>query len=111
MHNTSVLHLERLRKGAGVSLETISERTKICTRYLRAIESEEFDKLPGGVFSVSYIRQYAVAIGFCETKLLSLYNERVKAEDPAPQAPAPSSQPRKLLQTCWNWLMKPVITP
>jgi len=85
------LQLEQHRRKAGVSLETISENTKISTRFLRAIESEEFEKLPGGVFSTSYIRQYASAIGFAETELLALYYARVAplepelAEEPAPR--------------------------
>ena len=33
-------------------------------RALRAIEAGEFQKLPGGVYSTSYIRQYARAIEF-----------------------------------------------
>lgn len=70
---TTVLRLEELRKRRGISLEQISGCTKIGTHFLRAIETEEFDKLPGGVFNTSYIRQYAVAIGFSEEDLLSQY--------------------------------------
>jgi cytoskeletal protein RodZ len=70
---SSVLQLEQLRRKAGVSLEAISDQTKISTSYLRAIESEEFDKLPGGVFDTNFIRQYACAIGFSEKRLLEQY--------------------------------------
>jgi cytoskeletal protein RodZ len=69
----TVLRLEEIRKRHGVSLEQISNWTKISTTFLRAIESEEFEKLPGGVFNTSYIRQYASAIGFAEEKLLGQY--------------------------------------
>jgi cytoskeleton protein RodZ len=71
---TTVLQLENVRKQNGVSLEQISDNTKISTHFLRAIESEEFEKLPGGVFNTNYIRQYASAIGFAESKLLEHYN-------------------------------------
>ena len=74
----SVLQLEKHRRQSGVSLESVAETTKISTRFLRAIESEEFDKLPGGVFNTNYIRQYAACIGFPETKLLEVYNTRVR---------------------------------
>jgi cytoskeletal protein RodZ len=69
----TVLRLEDIRKRSGISLEQISDRTKIGTHFLRAIETEEFQKLPGGVFNTNYIRQYAVAIGFPEAKLLGQY--------------------------------------
>jgi cytoskeletal protein RodZ len=74
----SVLQLEQRRRKNGVSLESVAETTKISTRFLRAIESEEFDKLPGGVFNTNYIRQYAACIGFPEEKLLEVYNTRVR---------------------------------
>ena len=60
---TNTLKLEQIRRKRGVSLEQIAESTKISTRFLRAIECEEFEKLPGGVFNTNYIRQYAAAIG------------------------------------------------
>lgn len=106
MTTTCIYQLERTRKRAGVSLEAISERTKICTRYLRAIESEEFEKLPGGVFSTSYIRQYASAIGFAEDKLLELYAQRSQ-ETSEPSQAAAEPVNRTLLRTCVDWLMKP----
>jgi cytoskeletal protein RodZ len=80
---SSVLQLERLRRKSGVSLEAISNRTKISTSYLRAIESDEFDKLPGGVFDTNYIRQYACEIGFSQERLLELYQVKT-APEPEP---------------------------
>lgn len=65
------------RKKAGISLEEIAEGTKISVRFLRAIEDEEFDKLPGGIFSTSYLRQYAAAIGYPEAELLAHYNRKM----------------------------------
>ena len=43
--------LQREREMRGITLDEIAEATKIGTRSLRALESEEFDKLPGGVFN------------------------------------------------------------
>jgi len=69
------LGLGELRERSGVSLEQIAERTKISMHFLRAIEQEDFGKLPGGIFSTSYLRQYAAAIGFDEGTLLAHYSE------------------------------------
>ena len=71
------LRLPQHRRKARVSLKRIAETTKINRRFLRAIEAEEFEKLPGGVFNTSYIRQYAAAIGFDEEELLACYRARV----------------------------------
>jgi len=70
------LDLTRFRKKAGVKIEEIAEETKISLRFLRAIEAEEFEKLPGGIFTTSYLRQYAAAIGFNEAELLAHYAHR-----------------------------------
>ena len=104
----SVLQLEQLRRSTGVSLQAISDSTKIGTGYLRAIESEEFEKLPGGVFDTNFIRQYAAAIGFPEAELLALYRAKtaVDASDVNPiaeQVPASGG----VFRACLNWLRNP----
>jgi cytoskeletal protein RodZ len=71
------LDLARSRKQEGISLEDIADQTKISLRFLQAIENEEFDKLPGGIFSTSYLKQYAGAIGYDETELLAYYNRKM----------------------------------
>src|ERR1700730_5328028 len=67
------LELASRRKRSAISLEQISKATKIGIRSLEAIEAGEFEKLPGGVYSTSYIRQYARAIDFDESLILEHY--------------------------------------
>ena len=67
------LSLASQRRKKKISLEQIAESTKIGVRALRAIETEEFKKLPGGIYSTSYIRQYAKAIDFDDEQILALY--------------------------------------
>jgi cytoskeletal protein RodZ len=55
-----VLRLERLRQD--LSLSEIAGQTKISERYLEAIEQENFDSLPGVVFTRNFVRQYASAL-------------------------------------------------
>ena len=75
------LDLSKLRRTKGISLEQIAERTKISPRFLQAIEAEEFEKLPGGIFNTSYLRQYAAAIGFDESMLLAHYHRKIHPAD------------------------------
>ena len=74
------LNLLKARERCGISLKQISDATKISVRFLQAIESEEFDQLPGGIFSTSYIRQYARQIGVEEARVLDVYNGRMGFE-------------------------------
>ena len=67
------LNLASVRERNGMTLKEITQSTKITFRFLQAIEAEDFADLPGGVYSTSYIRQYARAIGYSETELLDQY--------------------------------------
>ena len=97
------LDLPRFRKKAGVSLEQIADRTKISLRFLRAIEAEEFEKLPGGIFSTSYLRQYAALIGYDEVELLTHFDHKMNPQ-PVSQGPQAENGSRKFLD---RWLRIP----
>jgi cytoskeleton protein RodZ len=64
-------HLRREREMRGVSLEEISTATKISIRFLQAIENEELSKLPGGIFTRSFVRTYARYLGLDEERVLA----------------------------------------
>jgi cytoskeletal protein RodZ len=109
-HRKCVLELDlpRFRARAGVSLAEIVERTKISSRFLRAIEDEQFDELPGGIFSTSYLRQYAAAIGYDEEALVAYYLRRINPPTVIAKAPQRETGSRKLLD---RWLRTAAQTP
>src|SRR5882762_1456839 len=78
----SVLGLSTIRLNRGISLEQIAESTKIGIRLLEAIERGDFRKLPGGIYSTSYIRQYARAIEYDESAILEFYRVEMARIDP-----------------------------
>jgi cytoskeleton protein RodZ len=55
----------------GVSLAEISAATRISIRFLEAIEAEELSKLPGGIFTRSFVRTYAKYLGLDEERVLA----------------------------------------
>jgi cytoskeletal protein RodZ len=73
--DVGVLGLATIRKNRGISLAQIADSTKISVRSLEAIEHGDFHKLPGGIYSTSYIRQYARAIDYDESTILSYYHQ------------------------------------
>lgn len=79
--NDFMVDLSAIRRRHGVSLSAIADFTKISIRYLRAIESGKFDKLPGGVYNINYIRQYARAIDYSEEDLLQFYRAKAGIEE------------------------------
>jgi cytoskeletal protein RodZ len=102
------LDLPMFRKRAGVSLEQIAESTKIGSRFLKAIEGEQFEQLPGGIFSTSYLRQYAEAIGYDEHALLAFYNQKMNPAEPISKGPQTEPGSRSLLD---RWLRTATQTP
>ena len=65
--------LKREREMRGVTLDEISAATRIATRFLRAIEGEQWDQLPGGVFNRGFVRAVARYLGLDEENTVAEY--------------------------------------
>ena len=79
-------YLKSERELRGVPLEEISTTTKIPIRFLLALENNQFDDLPGEVFTKGYIRSFAKVIGANEGEMLSAYDEVMKKSLPNKQS-------------------------
>jgi len=66
-------HLRRERERQKMTLEDVSLATKVGTRFLRALEEERLDQLPGGVFNKGFIRAYAHHLGLDENEVVGEY--------------------------------------
>ena len=55
--------LREARERRGLSLRQISNATKIAMRTLEALERNDIARLPGGIFSRSFVRAYALEVG------------------------------------------------
>ena len=94
--------LRHKREQRGISLAEIAEATRIGTRFLKAIETDNFSILPGGIFTRSFIRAYAKHVGMNEDEAVGLYLQQVagpnaeqqEAEAAAEQAPPVQSTKR-----------------
>src|SRR5580693_4967596 len=65
--------LKREREMRGVSLDEISAATRIATRFLKAIENDQWDQLPGGVFNRGFVRAVAHYLGLDEESIVAEY--------------------------------------
>ncbi|HLK49576.1 MAG TPA: RodZ domain-containing protein [Bryobacteraceae bacterium] len=75
--------LRRARLQRNLELNRIADELKISAGMLKAIEEERFDKLPGGVFARSFVRQYARLLELNENEIIS---ELKDVLEPTPQA-------------------------
>jgi len=66
--------LKRERELREVSFDEVSKATRITPRFLEALENEQWDKLPGGVFGRGFVRSIARYLGLSEENLLSEYD-------------------------------------
>lgn len=75
--------LRQARERSDRSLAELSTITRVPSRYLTALEQNDFSILPNRVFSIGYVRAYAGALGLDE----QLAVERFKRESPDPSVP------------------------
>jgi cytoskeleton protein RodZ len=78
----SILKEERTRQG--LEIGALEERTKIRTKYLRALENEDWDILPGPAYIRAYLRTYATMLGLDAEALVDEYRERFEEPESPP---------------------------
>jgi len=89
--------LREARMHARIDISEIESETKIRAKYLRALENEEWDLLPGPTYVKSFLRTYADALGLDGKLLIEEYklrHERLSDVELQPIAP-PGQRERK----------------
>jgi hypothetical protein len=71
--------LREARNRREIDLAAVEAATRIRLRFLRAIENEEWDVLPGGVYTRGFIRTYAAYLGLDGDRLAEDYRREVEA--------------------------------
>lgn len=93
------LRAERERRG--LRLEQASEATKIRRCYLEALERQDWDILPAGVFARGYLRSYGEYLGLDVERLLRAYareREAPGADEPSRDGPEERDVARLVLE-------------
>ncbi len=70
------------RESKGLTLDQIARETRIGTRFLEAIENEEFHLLPGGIFSRGFVRSYADRLGLDIDKAIADFERLSNYREP-----------------------------
>jgi hypothetical protein len=78
-------YLRDARESLGADLREASQETRIALNFLKAIEEDQFSKLPGEVFVKGFLKNYARFLRLPEEEVMRRYAERAA---PAPAAPA-----------------------
>ena len=92
--------LREARMRAKLDINQVETATKIRAKYLRALENEEWDLLPGSTYVKSFLRTYAEYLGIDVTLIIEEYkrqHERPSDLDQlpiSPHSPARRTPPR-----------------
>jgi cytoskeletal protein RodZ len=92
----SSLHEARTRQD--LDLEEMERRTKVRAKYLRLLEDERFDQLPGHAYTKGFLQVYANALGLDGRLYVEEYNSRYVAgeDEVSPRLPrGPARSPRR----------------
>ncbi len=98
-----LLQLERERHG--LSEKEVADKLHITMHYVRALESDNFDKLPGTVFARGYTKSYAELLSMDPVEMVSLHDRfTAQAKEIAAQAAAEGANPQGVRARTW-WLL------
>jgi len=70
--------LRKVRESQGTELDEIASRTKISINYLRAVESEDFAKLPALVYTRGFVHEIARCLDLDPTQVTRTYLKRFR---------------------------------
>lgn len=71
--------LKRTRARHKIDIRTVEQQTKIRIKYLRALENEEWEVLPGPAYAKGFLRTYAQFLGLDGDALIDEYRRTVEA--------------------------------
>src|SRR5215467_361393 len=71
------------RLSKGLTLDQIAAETRIGTRFLAAIKDEQFDRLPGGIFSRGFVRSYAECLRLDADRAVADFDRKTSYQSPA----------------------------
>lgn len=84
--------LHQARQRLGLNEKEVADKLHITRHYVKALESNSYEKLPGAVFAKGYLKSYALLLGLDVEDLLSRYDEFTH------QQKADSKEERRLLR-------------
>ena len=76
--------LKTARETKGYTFDQVSQETHVSSRYLKALEIEDFAIFPGEPFLLGFLRNYGEFLGLDVQELISLYKAMKIQEEPVP---------------------------
>ena len=91
-------YLKKERELRGVTIEEIANITRISTRFINALENDDFKNLPSDVFIKGFLRAYTKCVGIDPNEVISIY-ENIRKIDNKPEIKKDITPPLKFNNT------------
>ncbi|MDH7480252.1 MAG: helix-turn-helix domain-containing protein, partial [Syntrophomonadaceae bacterium] len=99
--------LREAREAKNLTLAEAEEATKIRKYYLSALEAEDFQALPGQVYAIGFIKNYARFLGLDANILVDAFKAREDAPPlPLQTTPKTRHRPRPSQEKGASWIEK-----
>lgn len=86
--------LRDARQARGLELARVADQLHLKPTLIAALEQDDYQALPGSVFVVGYLRNYARLLGLDPEPLLAAYRRSQPQAEPAPPKPVTAGGPR-----------------
>lgn len=97
--------LKAARSKAGLTVEQAEKQTKIASKYLLALESGQYNKMPAEAYNIGYVRCYAEFLKLKPEKIIQLYKLERSNQRFKPSAAVTQLGPKRLGD--WSFLVTP----
>src|SRR2546422_6232763 len=68
-------YFQRAREAKGLTVEEAAARTRILPQFLKAVEENNYARLPDEVFAKGFVRSYARILGLDEAAVIRKFDE------------------------------------
>lgn len=73
--------LRQAREERDITISEVAEQTRISALYLQAIENDDYQTLPGGIFNKGFVKSFAKYVGLDETEALEDYARIISSQE------------------------------
>jgi cytoskeletal protein RodZ len=103
MNDTPGKLLKKTRESQSITLQEASKETKIISRYLQALENDNFSLFPGETYTLGFLKSYAAYLKIDPEEILQLYRgaQLVESETPLEELTSPTIT---FSDHFWRWL-------
>lgn len=99
--------LRTARERRGLTLRQIADSTKISVAILEALERDDPSRLPGGIFSRSFVRSFAAEVGLDPEEELREFERAFPQHAPRPELVTPEAIEPIAVEShrLWPWVL------